>query len=99
MREKGKIMDQTNQTKKTIMISADHGLAIVYFLQTDVVKTLLEKGFRVVILTDDGVTEKMRERFQSSNLFFEGLRLKDAKIYFETVDHHQQYFDQVVLTD
>lgn len=85
-------MDQTNQTKKTIMISADHGLAIVYFLQTDVVKTLLEKGFRVVILTDDGVTEKMRERFQSSNLFFEGLRLKDAKIYFETVDHNQQYW-------
>ena len=55
------------------MISADHGLAIVYFLQTDVVKTLLEKGFRVVILTDDGVTEKMRERFQFSNLFFDCL--------------------------
>jgi hypothetical protein len=30
--------------QKTIFISADHGLAIIYFLQSDVIKTLLEKG-------------------------------------------------------
>ena len=39
------------------MISADHGLAIVYFLQTDVVQTMLDEGIKVVILTDDGVTD------------------------------------------
>ena len=78
--------------QKTILISADHGLAIVYFLQTDVVKTLLDKGFRVVVLTDDGVTEKMREKFQLPDLFFEGLRLKEAKAYFDRVDHTRQYW-------
>jgi hypothetical protein len=36
---------------KTVFISADHGLAIVYFLQSEVVPTL--QGLRVVLLTDD----------------------------------------------
>ena len=35
-------------TPKSIFISADHGLAIVYFLQSDVVPTLLEAGVEVV---------------------------------------------------
>ena len=31
---------------KRMFISADHGLAIVYFLQSDVVPTLLQSGRR-----------------------------------------------------
>ena len=38
---------------KTIFISADHGLAIVYFLQSEVVPTLIEAGVQVVLLTDE----------------------------------------------
>jgi hypothetical protein len=34
--------------KHTLFISADHGLAIVYFLQSEVVPTLLNAGHRVV---------------------------------------------------
>ena len=41
--------------KKTIFISADHGLAIVYFLQSDVVPTLLDAGQHVVLFSDDGL--------------------------------------------
>ncbi len=78
--------------QKTIMISADHGLAIVYFLQTDVVKTILEQGIRVVVLTDDGVADKVREKFGQENLFVEGLRLDQAKKYFNEVDHNDQYW-------
>lgn len=77
---------------RTIMISADHGLAIVYFLQTDVVQTLLDRGFRVVVLTDDGVTEKMQQKFNHPSLFFEGLRLDAAKKYFESHQHNRQYW-------
>lgn len=83
---------KTDGTEKCIMVSADHGLAIVYFLQTDVVKTLLSANCRVVILTDDGVTEKMSEKFGQPNLYFEGLRLEKAKAYFNTTDHLRQYW-------
>lgn len=78
--------------QKTIMICADHGLALVYFLQTDVVKTMLEAGMRVVVLTDDGVTEKVREKFGQENLFVEGLRLDKCKEYFNRVDYKKQYW-------
>ena len=52
-----------NDKQRCVMISADHGLAIVYFLQTDVVQTMLDEGIKVVVLTDDGVVEKVREKF------------------------------------
>ena len=74
------------------MICADHGLAIVYFLQTDVIKTLLSEGIKVVLVTDDGVTDKIKEKFSQENLFFEGMRLDRLKKYFNTVDHKRQYW-------
>ena len=33
-----------SEKQKTIFISADHGLAIIYFLQSDLVNTLLKNG-------------------------------------------------------
>ena len=71
-----------NEKQRCVMISADHGLAIVYFLQTDVVQTMLDQGIKVVILTDDGVVEKVREKFGQENLYVEGLRLDQCKKYF-----------------
>ena len=70
--------------KQTIFISADHGLAIVYFLQSDVVPTLLNAGLRVVLLTDDALQESLKTRFGLPNLEIEGLRLKDANAYNAT---------------
>lgn len=67
--------------KKTVFISADHGLAIVYFLQSDVVKTLLNAGVRVVLLTDDALKEKITERFGQDGLIVEGLRFAQAREY------------------
>ncbi len=78
--------------QKTVFISADHGLALVYFLQTDVVNTMLSNGIRVVVLTDDGVTDKVRSRFAADNLYFEGLRLDGLKKYFKSVHHNRQYW-------
>ena len=82
----------TNEKQRCVMISADHGLAIVYFLQTDVVQTMLDAGIRVVVLTDDGVVDKVREKFGKENLFVEGLRLEQCKKYFNDVDHTDQYW-------
>src|SRR5215216_7822764 len=64
-----------------IFISADHGMAIVYFLQSDVVTTLLDAGVQVVILTDDETKDRIAQRFARPGLTFEGLRLKEANAY------------------
>ena len=77
---------------RRVFISADHGLAIVYFLQSDVVQTLLDAGVEVVLLTDDELVDSIRERFAQPGLIFEGLRLKQARQYFETVSPFQQWW-------
>ncbi|MCS6908401.1 MAG: hypothetical protein RML93_11045 [Anaerolineales bacterium] len=80
------------EEKKTVLISADHGLAIVYFLQSDVVKTLLEAGLRVVLLTDEHLLEKIRDSFGCEGLVVEGLRLDQARKYFREVDNSIQWW-------
>ena len=66
---------------KRIFISADHGMAIIYFLQSDVVSTLLDSGIEVIILTDDETKDHIEKRFARPGLTFEGLRLKQANEY------------------
>ena len=78
--------------KKRIFISADHGLAIVYFLQSDVVPTLLEAGAEVVILTDDGLKEQIEKRFGRPGVIVEGLRMKQSRHYSDTVDPSAQWW-------
>ena len=77
---------------KTIFISADHGLAIVYFLQSDVLSALRESGARVVLLTDDGIREQIAQRFQEEGLLVEGLRFQKCRAYFESTSHSLQYW-------
>jgi len=77
---------------RTIFISADHGLAIIYFLQSEVVSSLLATGHKVVILTDDAIREKISSKFDHPNLFFEGLRLMDCNRYFSAVDPERQWW-------
>ena len=74
---------------KRIFISADHGMAIIYFLQSDVVPTLLSAGVEVVLLTDDETKSQIEKRFsglvtRNSQLVFEGLRLKEANKFAAT---------------
>ena len=66
---------------KKIFISADHGMAIIYFLQSDVVPTLLAAGVEVVVLTDDETRDRIAQRFAQPGLTFEGLKLKQANAY------------------
>ena len=81
---------------KKIFISADHGMAIIYFLQSDLVPTLLEAGIEILVLTDDETKDRIAQRFgdlalsggssesrdpQSKRITFESLRLKEANAY------------------
>ena len=47
---------------KRIFISADHGMAIIYFLQSDVVPMLLDAGVEIIVLTDDETKDQIAKR-------------------------------------
>ncbi len=79
-------------SSKTVFISADHGLAIVYFLQSDVVPTLLRAGVQVVLLTDDALKTQIEQRFSQPGLVIEGLRLKQANTYAAQVNPEVQWW-------
>ena len=66
---------------KRIFISADHGMAIIYFLQSKLVPDLLAAGVEIVLLTDDEIKDQIAARFAQPGLIFEGLRLKQANAY------------------
>jgi hypothetical protein len=78
--------------EKCVFISADHGLAVVYFLQSDVVPTLLANGVKVVILSDDSLKEQIMQRFGQPGLYVEGLRFSQARQYFEKNSHSVQHW-------
>lgn len=77
---------------KTIFISADHGLSLVYFLQTDVLNALMEGGLNVVVLTDDAIREQIAKRFERPGLHIEGLRFQECRKYFEAKSHSLQHW-------
>jgi hypothetical protein len=72
-------MNKIDNMGKRVFISADHGLAIVYFLQSDVVSTLIDAGVEVILLTDDVLKEKIEAKFGREGLSVEGLRFKAAR--------------------
>lgn len=76
---------------KKIFISADHGMAIIYFLQSDVVTTLLDAGVEIVVLTDDETKDKIAQRFARPGLTFEGLRLREANQFATTYQPRTQW--------
>jgi hypothetical protein len=76
---------------KKIFICADHGMAIIYFLQSDVVPTLLDAGVEVVVLTDDEIKSQISSRFGRPGLTIEGLRLKEANAYASKVNPRLQW--------
>jgi hypothetical protein len=67
--------------QKTVFISADHGLATIYFLQSDLVEYLLDAGFQIVLLTADGLVSEIAARYGRPGMIVEGLRLERARAY------------------
>lgn len=77
---------------KRVFIVADHGLAIFYFFQSDVISTLLDKGIEVIVLTDENSIEPIKERFGQPGLIFEGLRLKEVQEYINQTSPTLQWW-------
>src|SRR4030042_353721 len=86
----------SSHSPRRIFISADHGLAIVYFLQSDVVPTLLEAGRELVSLTDGALTTQIQNRFGRPGLIIEGLQLDQANAYAKRVDPEIQWWLQTL---
>jgi len=78
--------------EKTVFVSADHGLAVFYFLQSDVVKTLLQAGVRVVVLTEDYSREVIQRRFGQPGMIVEGLRVDRLLAYQREKDPSTQWW-------
>jgi hypothetical protein len=77
---------------KRVFITADHGLSIIYFLQSEVIPTLLNAGVEVVLLTDDDLVERIASRFGRPGLIIEGLRIKQAEEYYRHEHHDTQWW-------
>ncbi len=89
--EPGTIEELKERMPKKVFISADHGMAIIYFLQSDVIPNLLKAGVEVILFTDDDIVERISAQFAQPGLIIEGLRLKRANAYFQEVDHRRQW--------
>jgi hypothetical protein len=76
--------------KHRVFISADHGLALVYFLQSDLVPVLLKNGVEVVLLTDDQARQAVEQRFGQPGLIVDGLRLEKCHQYANTTGMRAQ---------
>ncbi len=74
---------------KRVLISADHGLAVFYFMQSDIIPTLQDAGVEVVVLTEDASQAVIAERWQNGagrpGLSVEGLRQERVHAYASQV--------------
>jgi CDP-glycerol glycerophosphotransferase (TagB/SpsB family) len=71
---------------KRIFIIADHGLALIYFLQSDVIPTMLKAGVEVIFFTDDEARPAIEARYRQPGLTFQGIRTKECEQYYQKVD-------------
>ena len=77
---------------KRVFICADHGLAIFYFLKSEIVPVLIDAGNEVIMLTEDNSVNEVRERFGRPGLTVEGLRLDQVQNYIQTVSPSTQWW-------
>ena len=77
--------------KKRIWISADHGMAVIYFLQSGLITALIKAGVEVVLLTDDSLVKKIKTTFSRKGMRVEGLLFKQAREY-EKFQHERQWW-------
>jgi hypothetical protein len=69
---------------KRVFICADHGLALIYFLQSDLVATLLAAGVEVILLVEDESRQVIARKFARPGLTVEAMRARQCQAYYET---------------
>jgi hypothetical protein len=79
-------------SSKRVFICADHGLAVFYFLQSDIVSSLLDAGVEVILLTEDHSKDLIASRYGRPGLVIEGLRLDQVAAYSREVSPTLQWW-------
>lgn len=77
---------------KRVFVCADHGLAVFYFLKSDIISTMLDAGVEVILLTEDHSKEAVAEHFGRPGLTIEGLRLEQIQAYQRDHSPQSQYW-------
>lgn len=72
---------QLQLSRRTVFISSDHGLATIYFLQSDLVDCLIDADIHVVLLTADGLVGEVERQYGRPGMTVRSLRLNQAKEY------------------
>lgn len=81
---------------KTIFIALDHGLAVAYFFETNLINTLVERDARIVILAPEAMLPLLRERYPNSKVIIESVR--DVQTTRYKKEYHpslQEYFEHI----
>ena len=81
---------------KTIFIALDHGLAVAYFFETNLINTLVERDARIVVLAPEAMLPLLRERYPNSKVIIESVR--DVQTTRYKKEYHpslQEYFEHV----
>ncbi len=79
-------------SNRSVFIIADHGLAVFYFLQSDIIPVLLEAGVQVVVFTEDATAGLVAEKYGRPGLVVEGLRLDAVREYTRSVSPAVQWW-------
>jgi hypothetical protein len=77
---------------RSVFISADHGLAVFYFLQSKIIDYLLEAGYQVVVLTEDQSRDEIARRIGKPGVVVEGLRLDQVQTYLRSTSPGAQWW-------
>jgi len=77
---------------KRVFLCADHGLAVFFFLQSDILSNLLKAGVDVIVLTEDKTVDLIDDKFGQPGVTIEGLRLDAVKQYVSTVSPSAQWW-------
>ena len=81
---------------KTVFFLLDHGLAHAYFFETDLARTLAERGLRMVFLVPENMQSLLQEKYPGKNIYFESMREKEIVQYRQRhVEGLQELYEYV----
>jgi len=81
-----------SDTKQTIFILLDHGLAHAYFFETDLALKLSRAGLRQVFLVPGNMVDLLQEKYPGQDYIFESMREAEIAAYRAS---HQEGFQEI----
>lgn len=74
-----------HQSQSTIFIILQLQFTVRYLLKTDIFKSLNELGYKIIILSPNGLDDSFRQEHALSNVYFEELKLNNYEVYKKNI--------------